>query len=180
MPKFLKRCKRAGVRPGVNHFSTERELSQLAARGRRLTPGIAGRLASADVLRLGTSRAPAKVRTGRTCLSRQSDPLDRMATRFKYTVTIHSNPSPSRFVRRVAERDGRVARSTPAGECELRGQESGGTACCRPQFQGRRHGWCSGVSAERRHFEFGQWRSADAPLRRKKNFRLAGTLAPPK
>jgi len=27
-----------------------------------------------------------------------------------------------------------------AGECELRGQEPGGTACCRPQFQGRRHG----------------------------------------
>jgi hypothetical protein len=35
-----------------------RELSQLAARGSRLTAGIAGRLLFADVLRLETSRAP--------------------------------------------------------------------------------------------------------------------------
>ena len=57
-------AKRLGVRQPSGALECgdgrlERELSQLAARGRWLTFGIAGRLVSADVLRLGTSRAPA-------------------------------------------------------------------------------------------------------------------------
>ena len=41
---------------------------------------------------------------------------------------------------------------------ELRGQEPGGTACCRPQYQGRRHGVppIPGIGARR----FGQAQSA--------------------
>ncbi|MGA9777611.1 MAG: serine protease [Verrucomicrobiia bacterium] len=35
---------------------------------------------------------------------------------------------------------GTVASGVPPRRDELRGQEPGGTACCRPQFQGRRHG----------------------------------------
>ncbi|MGA2855028.1 MAG: hypothetical protein ABSE90_12980 [Verrucomicrobiota bacterium] len=46
----------------------ERELSQLAADGGRLTWRIAGRLVCADALRLGTSRAPAKAPARRTML----------------------------------------------------------------------------------------------------------------
>jgi hypothetical protein len=50
-------------------FSTERELSQLAVCGGRLTPAIAGRLVSAEVLRLGTCRAPANPDGGSRCKS---------------------------------------------------------------------------------------------------------------
>ena len=52
----------SGVHFGMDEWG-ERELSQLAADGRRLTWRIAGRLVCAEALRLGTSRAPAKTGT---------------------------------------------------------------------------------------------------------------------
>jgi hypothetical protein len=49
-----------GQRVAPARRTKERELSQLAADGGRLTWRIAGWLVCADALRLGTSRSPAK------------------------------------------------------------------------------------------------------------------------
>jgi hypothetical protein len=57
----------SGIQFGMDDWG-ERELSQLAADGRRLTWRIIRRLVCADALRLGTSRAPAKTPAWRTML----------------------------------------------------------------------------------------------------------------
>ena len=57
----------SGIQFGMDDWG-ERELSQLAADGRRLTWRITRRLVCADALRLGTSRAPAKTPAWRTML----------------------------------------------------------------------------------------------------------------
>jgi hypothetical protein len=56
-----------GIQFGMDDWG-ERELSQLAEDGGRLTWRIARRLVCADALRLGTSRAPAKTPARRTML----------------------------------------------------------------------------------------------------------------
>jgi len=65
----------SGIQFGMDDWG-ERELSQLAADGRRLTLGIAGWLVCADALRLGTSRAPAKTPARRTKLGDDGNPQE--------------------------------------------------------------------------------------------------------
>ena len=71
--------------------------------------------------------------------------------------------------------------SDGAGECQLRGQEPGGTACCRPQFQGRRH-WCiehryvRAKIGSAKNIEDGG--SGGARTRHKSNVHKAKTAAP--